>query len=313
MSTMTMLLRLTLTAALLVAAAATVSTTAKPKPSGQNVPLDLEILTDAESSDKGAVCLDGTNPAFYWTKGTGDGAKKWVLYFKGGGWCYDETSCASRANTSLGSTKPSVTAKTFSFSGMMDSQQSVNPTFHNANRVVLWYCDGASFSGNADKVNTKTGTHLHFRGRRNLDAILDVLLAKHGLDSADEVLLSGGSAGGLAVRAATAAAAAAAAAAADDRPFPPQAYLHTDYVHSRMPPSVKKFKSSPVSGFFLLHENAAGVPLYPNDMKYVYNMQNSSGGVNAACLVSLPKEHQWSCIFANYSYAHTKVLKDPCC
>ena len=53
-----------------------------------NVPLDLVMLTDAQSKDRGAVCLDGTNPGFYMTKGSGDGANKWVLYFKGGGWWY---------------------------------------------------------------------------------------------------------------------------------------------------------------------------------------------------------------------------------
>ena len=51
-----------------------------------NVPLDLVMLTDAQSKDRGAVCLDGTNPGFYITKGSGTGANKWVLYFKGGGW-----------------------------------------------------------------------------------------------------------------------------------------------------------------------------------------------------------------------------------
>ena len=113
----------------------------------------------------------------------------------------------------------------------MDSQATVNPTFHNANRVVLWYCDGASFSGDAAEPNTKTGTTLYFRGRRVLDAMIDALLANHGLDTAEEVLVSGGSAGGLA------------------------AFLHTDYLRSRMPRSVRRFKSSPVSGFFLLHDD----------------------------------------------------------
>lgn len=51
-----------------------------------NAPLDLVMLTDAQSKDRGAVCLDGTNPGFYITKGSGGGANKWVLYFKGGGW-----------------------------------------------------------------------------------------------------------------------------------------------------------------------------------------------------------------------------------
>ena len=85
-------------------------------PPSDNVPLDLVMLTDAQSSAKGAVCLDGTNPGFYWTKGSGDGAKTWVLYFKGGGWCYDEEDCAQRAKTSLGSSK--YFTKTFAFSGI---------------------------------------------------------------------------------------------------------------------------------------------------------------------------------------------------
>ena len=165
----------------------------------------------------------------------------------------------------------------------MDSNATVNPTFANFNRVVLWYCDGASFSGDADAVNHKTKTPLYFRGKRILDAMLDVLKADHGLDKAEEVLMSGGSAGGLA------------------------AYLHTDYVASQLPLSVKKFKSSPVSGFFLLHDDATGTPLYPNEMKYVFNMQNSTGGVNAKCIASLPQAEQWRCIFANYSYAHIEA------
>ena len=245
-----------------------------------NAPLDLVMLTDAQSKDRGAVCLDGTNPGFYMTKGTGTGANKWVLYFKGGGWCYNEASCASRTKTSIGSAK--LFTPTFAFSGPMDSNATVNPTFANYNRVVLWYCDGASFSGDADAVNHKTEVPLYFRGRRILDAMLDTLKADHGLDTAEEVLLSGGSAGGLA------------------------AYLHTDYVASQLPPSVKKFKSSPVSGFFLLHDDAAGTPLYPNEMEYVFNMQNSTGGVNAKCIASLPQAEQWRCIFANYSYAHVE-------
>ena len=188
--------------------------------------------------------------------------------------------CVARTKTSIGSSK--LFTKTFAFSGPMDSNATVNPTFANFNRVVLWYCDGASFSGDADAVNHKTETPLFFRGKRILDATLDVLKADHGLDKAEEVLLSGGSAGGLA------------------------AYLHTDYVASQLPPSVKKYKSSPVSGFFLLHNTATGAPLYPQEMEYVFNMQNSTGGVNAKCIASLPRAEQWRCIFANYSYAHVE-------
>jgi hypothetical protein len=52
------------------------------------------------------------------------------------------------------------------------------------------YCDGTSFAGALE------GTHerLHYRGRANLDAVLDSLFAR-GMDAATDVVFTGGSAG----------------------------------------------------------------------------------------------------------------------
>eukprot|EP00041_Stephanoeca_diplocostata_P014326 m.259386 g.259386 ORF g.259386 m.259386 type:complete len:333 (+) comp19662_c0_seq12:37-1035(+) len=250
--------------------------------------LDLYLLPNATSVDIGAVCLDGSAPGYYATfTNVSELSTSWVLYFKGGGWCYDESACAKRSNSELGSSH--FFPKTFKFGGIMDADPKVNPDFANFNRVVLWYCDGASFSGNADapvpSPKTIHGGQMYFRGRRVLDALLQDLLDNHGLDKATEVLLSGGSAGGLST------------------------FLHADYVRSQLPASVKKFKAAPVSGFFLLHDTAAGVPQYPNNMHNVFKMQNSSGGVNAKCLQAMggpAAPEAWKCIFANYSYAHTE-------
>ena len=65
--------------------------------------------------------------------------------------------------------------------------------------MVLWYCDGASFSGDKDEPYhyAPTNQTLYFRGARVRDALLDALLEEHGLDKATDVLLAGGSAGGL--------------------------------------------------------------------------------------------------------------------
>ena len=118
-----------------------------------------------------------------------------------------------------------------------------------------------------------------------LDAMLDTLIAHHGLGKATDVLLSGGSAGGLST------------------------YLHADhvkgYLAARGAP-LARFKAAPVSGFFLMHQTAAGAAQYPDEMKYVYSMQNSSGGgVNAACAASFAASptpgEGWRCIFANES------------
>ena len=101
---------------------------------------------------------------------------------------------------------------------------------------------------------------------------------------ATEVLLSGGSAGGLST------------------------FLHADYVRSLFGEEVK-FGAAPVSGFFLMHNTAQGLNQYPANMEYVYHMMNSSGGVNQRCrgsAAAAPAE-AWKCIFANYSYAHTQT------
>jgi len=219
-------------------------------------------------------------------------ATSWVLYFKGGGWCYDESSCASRAKGNMGSSDHFT--ETFAFSGIMDSTAGVNPEFYNYNRVVLYYCDGASFSGNRDEpyFYNKTNQTLYFRGARILDAMLDTLVQDHGLGKATDVLVSGGSAGGL------------------------SAYLHADHVKEylqRKGAPIKRFKAAPVSGFFLMHAAASGELLYPNKMKYVFHMQNSSGGVNSNCVVSYASrpEDAWRCIFANESYVHSQTPMFP--
>ena len=82
---------------------------------------------------------------------------------------------------------------------------------------MMYYCDGASFSGyRKDPVpvrcspghnctwpsedpdmNVSALPKLYFRGIRNFDATIDALFDKHGFGQAKEVVLSGGSAGGL--------------------------------------------------------------------------------------------------------------------
>jgi len=246
-------------------------------------------LTDAQAKDKGAVCLDGSNPAMYVGKanGTAD-ANKWVLYIKGGGWCYDEASCVQRSKSSLGSTDPKYVKDDFAFAGIASDSPLENPLMASWNHVVLWYCDGASFSGDRTEPKQVGNTTLYFRGKRVLDAMLDVLLQDHGLDTATDVLLSGGSAGGLST------------------------YLHADHVGTRLPSTVTKYKAAPNSGFFLLHNNAQGTPLYPSEMEYVYTMQNSTGGVNQHCAAALHgTKDAWRCIFANYSYAYSTTHMFP--
>jgi hypothetical protein len=104
---------------------------------------------------------------------------------------------------------------TASVGGLLSDNCTKNPDFCNFNRVFMKYCDGNSFSGNRDAAVPVVGTDgkskdLFFRGRRILDETLAALKAGHGLGSADSVLLTGCSAGGLST------------------------FLHTDYVGEQL-------------------------------------------------------------------------------
>ncbi|XP_068342353.1 pectin acetylesterase 12-like [Pyrus communis] len=139
---------------------------------------------------KGAVCLDGTVPAYHLHRGYGSGVNSWLIKFQGGAWCNDTRSCSDRKFTPFGSSTRMETE--MPFSGILSNQAEQNPEFFNWNRVLLRYCDGASFSG--DSENKKE--HLQYRGQRIWLSAMDDLMSK-GMCDANQALLFGCSSGGL--------------------------------------------------------------------------------------------------------------------
>lgn len=252
--------------------------------------MQLHLMSDKGLSGMGAVCLDGSDAGFYFAPAADPkNAKDWQLYFEGGGWCYDEIDCWGRSNTGLGSSKS--WGQTAGIpGGIMSSDCNSNPDLCNFNKVIMKYCDGSSFSGNADKpvvVNGLDGKDkpLYFRGRRILDAVLETLVEQFGLADAETVHFTGCSAGGLST------------------------YLHTDYANARlrdMAPGLKKFRASPISGFFPFHNNIEGKPVYAQEMQYIFNLANSTHGVNDKCIAAMADADKWKCISAEMSYAFTE-------
>ncbi|KAK4387698.1 Pectin acetylesterase 8 [Sesamum angolense] len=149
--------------------------------------IDITLLKSAVS--KGAVCLDGSPPAYYFQKGSGDGANNWLVYLEGGGWCASHDGCEQRTRTVVGSSNLRKGA-TF-FGQIMSSDQIINRDFYNWNIVSVVYCDGSSYMGDVEGNND-----IQRRGARIFDAIMEDLLAK-GMKNAKNAILSGGSAGGL--------------------------------------------------------------------------------------------------------------------
>ncbi|KAL8195903.1 hypothetical protein R6Q57_025393 [Mikania cordata] len=151
-------------------------------------------ITYLESAvDIGAVCLDGSPPAYHWDMGSGAGVNNWLVHIEGGGWCNNVSTCLARSGTRLGSSNQMV--EQVAFSGILHNQPEFNPDFYNWNKIKVRYCDGASFTGDVEQVNPKT--NLHFRGAKIFYAVIEDLLAK-GMKNAENAILSGCSAGGLA-------------------------------------------------------------------------------------------------------------------
>jgi hypothetical protein len=189
-------------------------------------PVEITLVQSAVA--KGAVCLDGSPPAYHHAPGFGAGINNWYITMEGGGWCNNVTTCLDRKNTRLGSSKQMV--KTLSFSGILSNKQKFNPDFYNWNKIKVRYCDGSSFTGDVEAVNP--ATNLHFRGQRVWLAIMEDLLAK-GMKNAQNAILSGCSAGGL------------------------SSILHCDKFRALLPPTTK-VKCLSDAGYFINAKDLAG-------------------------------------------------------
>ncbi|KAK8486632.1 hypothetical protein V6N13_046588 [Hibiscus sabdariffa] len=248
--------------------------------SDERLLVGMTIVQNA--ADRGAVCLDGSLPAYHLHRGFGAGSNNWLLQFEGGGWCNDVSSCLERAKTRRGSTHYMEKFKVFS--GILSNNASLNPgfislflDFYNWNRVKLRYCDGASFSG--DGMFDNGTSVLHFRGQKIWEAIIYDLLPR-GLSSARMALLSGCSAGGLAT------------------------FLHCDNL-SNMLPKDARVKCLSDAGFFLDEQDIS----LNYTMRSFYNdliaLQGVEKNLNPNCVRSI--QNPKLCFFPQYALNYIKT------
>ena len=253
----------------------------------------------------GAACLDGSPYAFYFSGNAS--SSRWSVYFAGGGWCYNESLCAARAVSKLGTStlQPALGECECPYYGPDGA-----PDAAQCNCASLVYCDGASFSGFRPQPWPVAGpgrapspnniTALTFRGLRNLDSALDYLTTR-GLSNASELVVTGGSAGGLST------------------------FLHADRVAARAPRA--KVRALPVVGYFLDHPEmgmrmgmaetetggGGGAPdhRYRSSMDYVRRMQNvtagPAGALSAACVAAYPSDEPWRCFMSPFMQAFVQT------
>lgn len=152
----------------------------------------------------GAVCNDGSAPAYVYRLGAGAASSRWVISLEGGNECGDQSTCSRRAQNQpiLISSLPyqANPASVGDLSGLFSADPAVSPDFYDATEVHALYCSSDDWSG------TKAGTGAFnpndvstwsFQGRAILKAILADITANHGFGSASEVMFTGDSAGGV--------------------------------------------------------------------------------------------------------------------
>ncbi|XP_070539058.1 uncharacterized protein [Ptychodera flava] len=240
---------------------------------------NLVVLPKELANEKGAYCLDGSPPGYYFRKGRNEGKNSWILFLAGGGWCYNISDCHDRSFSALGSSKFFPTQVLFD--GFLANDEKTNADFYDWNVAYLAYCDGASFSGNADMPVKYKDRNIYFRGKRVLDLLLDYLL-QHGLSEADRVIIGGVSAGGIAV------------------------YIHADYIKSKLPVSttVQAFSDA---GYIPDIRNITNFQNIRIVFQRIYNFQQVKGSLNKACLDANDRSSQWKCFFPQYSFQYIKT------
>ena len=272
------------------------SAAALPAGVWSKVTLDLSVYPLAR-------CLDGSPGAMYIFPGD----SQYVLHLQGGGYCTSLADCAARAafpvysgEASIGSTSawsaggvPCSHALASSMppcasdggsGGLLSANASLNPTFATATKVWLGYCDGGGFSGTLPAPVAVNATHsVHFAGSFILDALLDTLLAAHGMASASAVVLKGCSAGGA------------------------SAFSHADSVAgavARGTGGAARYAAVPGAGFLLDTPPYAGqANLFTPMVQWVYASMGANASGNAACTAAHEAQQPgsgWRCLIAQH-------------
>jgi len=201
------------------------------------------------------------------------------------------------------------------YGNYLSSDNTTNPQMYNWNKVVMRYCDGASFAGSNSSTAEYNGTTLHFRGKHILDAFIADLLGNRGLAKATDLVVAGCSAGGLATflhadRWAAAMPAGMAVAATPDSWF----FLDYESPASAGPPRVHMWRDVPIPGGEWervrvgLADAVGG--MYQSDMQWVFTQQNVTSGVDQDCIAAYPPDQQWHCMFAEHTspFIRTRIF-----
>ncbi len=183
--------------------------TAKPAAEGPwTIHEDLAPVVGADGKTYSATCsgLPGTDPEFkFWSK-TG-ASKSLVIYFEGGGACWDNLTCTFPIGSGLPSPAPQFYVPQIfpgtnpaNYSGLFEQANPANPV-KDWSFVYIPYCTGDIHGGSATRQYFNAGNPflpasytIQHRGFDNFMVVLDWI--KKNFDAPKSILVTGSSAGG---------------------------------------------------------------------------------------------------------------------
>ena len=246
---------------------------------------DTFEIIELDNRTTDAMCLDGSNYKIFFTRGHGSGKNKWMFNWEGAAFCgADGTdileSCLNRTLTEYGSSltygeNGSISISQVSW-GYFSSIQDFNPKFYNWNKVFYHSCDGANHQGYLKDPISYNDTLLWFRGFNNTMSTMEYMRVHYDLFNASEVILTGGSSGGMAC------------------------YIWMSYLQHYFPNSTK-LMGLPDAGFFLdTYDEEAGCHLLRYLIQQLANLvQSQQNPLYQYCRYYETSEI-WKCLIPQY-------------
>jgi len=236
----------------------------------------------------GAACLDGSPFYFTYFPGT---SSHWTIQFHSiGVGCYSigdglpqadgdtDTDCRSRANSTTGS---SVAADATTSSNCECRNFDEDGNNASCHCVSLLNCDGSMLSGYLEDALESEGQKYYSRGRRNLNATIELLIEEYGLNDATDVVLYGESGAGAAVT------------------------VSLD-VARELIPDTAAVRGLNVGGFIPEWDKAKEDYMYIDEMKRMYEFHAMEDQLSKDC-TSENADEPWLCMLGPFSAKHVKT------
>lgn len=153
---------------------------------------DMTYVGLPETTSPGGFCMDGSMAGYYIR--IGSDPSLFVIHLRGGGGCSTEADCLARNGTYKGSSL--LWEDSIKGDRLLDGNCATNPDFCDATAVHVPYCTGDAHTGSNTEISDDTWG-LYFDGHSNFAAIVEHLITTYGMGDANNVLLTGGSAGSI--------------------------------------------------------------------------------------------------------------------